>query len=250
MSMSCNSLFKAWRLPWRGGVLASSLLLLGASLPAEAAQEMATLQPIEAQESVKLDFVPPEPGTYELLRIMRAADGDVLDIDGQSQRLDRYTGGKLTLLSFIYSTCADPSGCPYAYMVFHALKNRIERDPGLHGKVRLVSLSFDPKRDTPEVLKLYAGDHALPNQPVEWNFLTTTGIDNLVPILEDFGQDVFVQLDPATGKPLGSFSHVLKVFLIDREHVVREIYTTVYLQPDMLYNDILTLMLEPGAKAR
>ena len=75
-------------------------------------------------------------------------------------------------------------------------------------------------------------------------------IDNLVPILEDFGQDVFVQLDPATGKPLGSFSHVLKVFLIDREHVVREIYTTVYLQPDMLYNDILTLMLEPGAKAR
>ncbi len=219
-------------------------------MSSRAAPEAGTLQPIETQESVKLDFVPPEPGTYELFNIMRAADGEVLDIDGKRQRLNRYTGGKLTLLSFIYSTCADPNGCPYAYMVFHALKNRIEKNPALHGKVRLVSLSFDPQRDTPEVLKLYAGDHALPNQPVEWDFLTTASVDQLVPILEDFGQDVFIQLDPATGKALGSFSHVLKVFLIDREHAVREVYTTVYLQPDMLYNDILTLMMEPGAEAR
>lgn len=248
--MSCDSPFKAWRLPWRGGVIAAILLLLGVSMTTRAAQEMATLQPIDARESVKLDFLPPEPGTYELFNIMRAADGDVLDIDGQPRRLDRYTGGKLTLLSFIYSTCADPSGCPYAYMVFHSLKNRIEGNPALRDKVRLVSLSFDPQRDTPEVLKLYAGDHALPGQPVEWNFLTTASIDRLVPILEEFGQDVFIDLDPATGKALGSFSHVLKVFLIDRDHVVREVYTTVYLQPDMLYNDILTLMLEQGEKTQ
>lgn len=217
---------------------------------AQAAPETGTLRAIETQQTATLDYVPPEPGTYELFEIMRAADGAVLDVDGHPRRLDRYTGGKVTLLSFIYSTCADPSGCPYAYMVFHALKNRIEKDPRLRGKVRLVNLSFDPKRDTPEVLKLYAGDHALPDQPVEWDFLTTASIDQLLPILDDFGQDVFIQLDPATGKPLGSFSHVLKVFLIDRDHVVREVYTTVYLQPDVLYNDILTLILEQDVKPR
>lgn len=244
--MSCNAVFKAWRLPLRGGVFAFGLLCLGVSAPAASAS--GTLQPIETQNTVSLEFTPPAPGSYELFHIMQAADGEVLDIDGKRQRLARYTGGKLTLLSFIYSTCADPNGCPYAYMVFHNLKTRIENEPRLHGLVRLVSLSFDPKRDTPEILKLYAGDNALPDQPVEWDFLTTESVDSLVPILEDFGQDVFIQLDPATGKSLGSFSHVLKVFLIDRDHVVREVYTTVYLQPDMLYNDILTLLMEQGAK--
>ena len=246
MSIFCNALFQALRLPLRGGVFASCLLLHGSAADTQAGPVAGTLRPIATQNVVKLDFVPPAPGTYELQHIMQAADGEVLDIDGNHQRLARYTGDKVTLLSFIYSTCADPNGCPYAYMVFHSLKTRLERDARLRGKVRLVSLSFDPKRDTPQMLKLYAGDNALPNQPVEWDFLTTDTLKTLLPILDDFGQDVFMQLDPVTKQPLGSFSHVLKVFLIDRNHVVREVYTTVYLQPDMVYNDIITLLLEQG----
>jgi hypothetical protein len=38
--------------------------------------------------------------------------------------------------------------------------------------------------------------------------------------------------------------HVLKVFLIDPRGIVREIYTTSYLFPDVLLNDIETLRLE------
>lgn len=197
-------------------------------------------------DSNSMEFEPPKPGSYELFHIMTAANGKVLDINNRSKNLSQFTGGKVTLLSFIYSSCADPNGCPYAYVVFHNLKNRLEREPKLHGKVRLVSLSFDPKRDTPEMLKLYAGDNALPNQPVQWDFLTTRSYRDLMPILDDFGQDVFVEVDPATQKPLGTLSHVLKVFLIDQDHVVREVYTTIYLQPEMVYNDILTLLLEQG----
>lgn len=242
MALFCNVLLKPRRIPFGGSGFFACLMLCLSGLNATAGE----LKPIENQNSVEIGFVPPVAGSYELLHIMTAADGDVLDIEGQRQRLHRYTGGKVTLLSFIYSTCADPSGCPYAYMVFHNLKTRLERDAGLHDKVRLVSLSFDPKRDTPQMLKLYAGDNALPNQPVEWDFLTTASLRELLPILDDFGQDVYLELDPATGKPLGSMSHVLKVFLIDRDQVVREVYTTVYLQADIVYSDILTLLMEQG----
>ncbi len=242
MALLCHGLLKSRRIPFGGGGFFACLMLSLLGLTATAAE----LKPIESQNVVEIGYVPPAAGSYELQQIMTAADGDVLDIEGQRQRLHRYTGGKVTLLSFIYSTCADPSGCPYAYMVFHNLKTRLERNARLHDKVRLVSVSFDPKRDTPQMLKLYAGDNALPNQPVEWDFLTTASLRELLPILDDFGQDVYLELDPATGKPLGSMSHVLKVFLIDRDHVVREVYTTVYLQADMAYNDILTLLMEQG----
>lgn len=235
------------RLSFGGGVFFPRLffcLLIGFALGAHAGE----LKPISAAPIEEPGFIPPPPGTYELQHIMKAGEGRVLDIAGAPRKLSEFTGGKVTLLSFIYTTCADPNGCPYAYMVFHNLQNRLERDARLHGKVRLVSLSFDPKRDTPQMLRLYAGDNAKPGQPVEWDFLTTAGIPDLLPILDDFGQDVFLEIDPVSKAHLGTYSHVLKVFLIDGKHTVREVYTTVYLQADMVYNDILTLLMEEGLK--
>ena len=37
---------------------------------------------------------------------------------------------------------------------------------------------------------------------------------------------------------------MLKVFLLDERAVVREIYTTAYLYPEVIMNDIKTLRLE------
>lgn len=240
---------KVLRPPFGGAVFFLGCLLICWTFPAMAAQETKPAPGTMSEPGMaELDFAPPPAGSYELQYIMPAADGEVLDTEGNRRRLSEFTGGKVTLLSFIYSTCADPKGCPYAYLVFHNLKTRIGLDPRLHGKVRLASLSFDPKRDTPQMLKLYAGDHVQPCQPVEWNFLTTASLKQLIPILDDFGQDVFIDIDPKTKEPVGTLSHVLKVFLIDHNHVVREIYTTVYLHPDMVFNDILTLLMEQGLK--
>ncbi len=232
------------RLPGRGGLFFLMLwLLLNAGVVCAADRPESAVE-----SSALLEFVPPAPGAYELQHIMAATNGRVLDIDGSVHELSEFTGGKITLMSFIYSSCADPSGCPYAYVLFHQLQTRLERDPRLAGQVRLVSLSFDPKRDSPEALALYAGDNAKAGRPVEWKFLTTGSVQELLPILDGFGQDVFLDLDPATGQRRGTYSHVLKVFLIDRGRTVREVYTTAYLMPDMVYNDILTLLMEAGLK--
>jgi protein SCO1 len=191
--------------------------------------------------AVTMDFVPPSPGTYALNAIMPAPDGPVLDRHGRRRPLARFIAGKITLLGFIYTSCADPRGCPLTAQVFHTVRHRVSEDSDLRARVRLVSLSFDPARDTPAVMRHYAAE--VPDNGVEWAFLTTERPRTLVPLLDGFGQDVRFELD-AHGRPAGSLAHVLKVFLIDTRGVVREIYTTSYLYPEVILNDIKTLRLE------
>ena len=187
--------------------------------------------------SSDLEFVPPPPGSYQLQRIMPAPEGRVLDVDGRAARLSWYLHDRITLLGFIYTTCADPDGCPLAYRVFDALKEAIADTPRLHGQVRFVTLSFDSARDTPEAMRRYAGSRLVESDAgLRWYFLTTRSAKELHPLVEGFGQEV-----TRSGREL---SHVLKVFLIDRAGDVREIYSSNFLHPQSVLNDIETLLLE------
>jgi protein SCO1/2 len=199
----------------------------------------------EAAPLPALDFEPPAPGTYTLHRIMAAPDGEVLGVDGRPQRLSRYTRERITLLGFIYTTCVDPEGCPLAYRVFDALKQSIAARPALRDQAQLVTLSFDPARDTPAVMQRYAGSRVKEDDSgVRWYFLTTRSARELMPLVEGFGQDVRWTIDRSSGQPRRELSHVLKVFLIDRAGFVREIYSSTFLHPKTVLNDIETLRLE------
>jgi protein SCO1/2 len=193
-----------------------------------------------------VDFVPPEPGTYRLHRIMRAPEGRVLTVDGRLASLSRFTRERITLLGFIYTTCINPEGCPLAYRVFHRLKDEIQAAPTLAGKVQFVTLSFDPAHDSPAVMKHYAGSQVEEAGGLRWYFLTTRSVEDLLPLVEGFGQDVRYSVDSSTGRPVRQLSHVLKVFLIDRSGYVREIYTSTFLYPQTIMGDIQTLLLEGG----
>jgi protein SCO1 len=198
----------------------------------------------QAAEPVRMDFVLPEPGTYELQRIMRAPDGPVLTVEGRLDKLSRFTRDRITLLGFIYTSCTDPQGCPLAYQVFDRLKEEIQATPALKDKVQLVTLSFDPARDSPSVMKRYAGSQLEDEGGLRWFFLTTPSVRELLPLVEGFGQDVQYTVDKSTGRPVQQLSHVLKVFLIDRSGYVREIYTSTFLHPRAIIGDIKTLLME------
>jgi protein SCO1 len=192
-----------------------------------------------------LDYEPPAPGTYTLHRIMPAPDGEVLGLDGRPQRLTGFTRERITLLGFIYTTCVDPDGCPLAYRVFDTLRTAVGAAPFLRDKVRLVTLSFDPERDTPAAMRAYAGDRATERGGVPWHFLTTRSRRALAPLLEGFGQDVRSTQSLSGGRSQREVSHVLKVFLIDRDGFVRELYSSTFLHPRTVLNDIETLLLSP-----
>jgi cytochrome oxidase Cu insertion factor (SCO1/SenC/PrrC family) len=190
----------------------------------------------------------PEPGSYRLERIMRAPDGLVLESDGSLHRLSEFTTGEVTLFSFIYTYCTDPRGCPLAYETMHKLKASIGAEAALRGKVRFVSMSFDPEYDTPAAMRSYGGADAQDRSALRWHFLTARNGAELAPLLDGFGQDLRLATQPA-GQRAPVFSHVLKVYLIDRSGTVREIYSTSFLNPAVVFNDIRTLVLEeqPGA---
>ena len=213
-----------------------ALFLCGHPVERAAAHEVAV--------PARLDFVAPRPGTYVLQKIMRAPEGTVLDTNGNRKKLSAFTTGKVTVLSFIYTTCTDANGCPLALAILHDLRQQLEKTAEIRDKIRLVSLSFDPVHDTPDVMRLYGGNSASSSGGLPWHFLTTPSMKELAPLLDGFGQDVSITDDPAPGKSPRVYAHVLKVFLIDRKSQIREIYTTSFLLPQMMINDIKTLLLE------
>lgn len=191
-----------------------------------------------------LPYAAPVPGSYRLPILGRAADGRVADSDGTSTSLHQTFGDHVVLLSFIYSTCSDVNGCPLAMTVFQKLKNRLLETPELAGRVRLITFSFNPEHDTPEVLARYAEGFRQPG--FDWRFLTTRSEDELKPILQAYQQPVEQEVD-AVGRRTGAYSHLLRVFLIDRQQRIRNIYTASVLHPELVLADIRTLLQESPA---
>lgn len=206
---------------------------------------------VEAQARLITDeddgirFQVPRPGTYRLPVIKRAVDGIVLGTDGGARRLLKVMSGRVALLSFIYTRCSDEKGCPLATATFLEIEDTMTRQPKLTDALRLVSLSFDPVHDTPAEMAAYAGEDpkaGAPSAPA-WSFLTTASKADLDPILAGYGQSVVPEMD-GNGAPTGVFSHLLKVFLIDRQGRVRNIYSTAFLYPELVMADVKTLLME------
>lgn len=193
------------------------------------------------------DYTPPEPGSYQLPVIKPAADGAVLTADGKAARLRDITTGQVTLLSFIYTRCADPRACPMATGALALIHEISTKDPELASDLRLVTFSFDPAHDTPRVMAEYAERVRPGGKGSEWVFLTTRDTDELEPILSAYGQRVDRKKN--TLDPFGPFYHIVRVFLIDSKGMVRNIYAFGMLDPRLVITDVRTLLMEDHAKA-
>jgi cytochrome c peroxidase len=190
-----------------------------------------------------LAFTPPKAGTYQLPPLGVAADGPVVASNGEPTRLHHLLGGKITILSFIFTRCSDVNGCPLATYVLRNVQDRVAADPTLRDEVRLVSMSFDPAYDTPATLDAYAARFRKPG--FDWRFVTCRNEAELAPVLDAYGQSVVPDVDES-GNRLGSMSHILRVYLIDRERRIRNIYSVSFLHADVVANDVRTLLIEDG----
>lgn len=184
-----------------------------------------------------LQFPAPEAGSYSLPSLGLAADGELVDSLGEAVSLHRLYSGKMVVLSFIYTSCPDVNGCPLATFVLSQVQERLASQENLKHDVRLISVSFDPVNDSPEVMADYG--RAFRRHDIDWRFLTTDSDDSLAQVLEDYDQAVIRDVDP-DGNPVGTMSHILRVFLIDANKNIRNIYSPSFLHPDILLADILT----------
>lgn len=192
----------------------------------------------------------PTAGTYKLQRIFKAPNSWVLEHSRWwPQSLSKFTSGKVTLLSFFYSTCRDPQGCPVVWSTFESVHADVQEREDLHGKVRLVLISLDPRIDTPQQLEFFSLARRATQKIAPWHFLTTWSDHYIGDILDRFGQAAGRDLD-ANGNLQLTISHQIKFFLIDESSWVREIYAGGFADPAVIENDIRTLLMEAGKLPR
>jgi len=210
-----------------------TLLVLAGTLPAVADSDA--------------DYEAPVPGTYVLPVIKPAGDGEVIDSQNHSLHLRELTHGRVTVMSFIYTRCAATKACPYATGVLMQLHQQSQNDPALAKGMRLVSMSFDPVADTPERMAAYSTLARTQRPAAEWQFVTTRSQAQLQPILDSYGQAVNKRSNPKD--PQGPLYHILRVFLIDADGNVRNIYSSDTLDPRLVLADVKTLLGE-GVKSQ
>jgi len=231
--------------------LASVLVLSGCSrkgAEAEAGDGARVELPEQAMgRTSEYDYDPPVPGTYRLPRIRTAAGGRILGPGGRRRDLGELLDGRITILSFVYTRCADPRACPYATGVLSDVHRISEQDPVLAKNLQLLTFSFDPEHDTPQVMQDYAENLRTEGLGADWFFLTTEGPEELAPILDGYGQVVDAKKN--ANDPLGPYYHTLRVYLIDPNRAVRNIYSFGMLDPRLLLADVRTLLLERNSAA-
>jgi protein SCO1 len=188
------------------------------------------------------DYDPPVPGSYSLPVVKPAADGTLLDSNNKPVNLRDLTHGRITVLSFIYTRCAAPKACPYATGVLSQLHDLSAKDKALAKDMRLVSISFDPEYDTPQRIATYSENVREEKSGCEWHFITAKSRLQLGPILAAYDQAVDKR--PNEADPQGPLYHTVRVFLIDREGRIRNIYSSGTLDPRLVLADVKTLLLD------
>lgn len=219
---------------------------LGMLASGEQNQKANALPELALGRTVLHDYDPPKPGSYELPAIKLAADGAILGEDGKAHRLREMFDGKISVLAFIYTRCTDPRACPYATRVLYQLHQVSGEDPVLAKNLHLVTMSFDPAHDTPEVMSKFKNRYEPERPGAKWSYLTTQRAEDIKAILDAYGQAVDRKKN--ANSESGPFFHQLRVYLVDRKGMIRNIYSYELLDPRLVVTDIRTLLLEEQAK--
>lgn len=140
----------------------------------------------------------------------RLPDADLLTHADTTLRLSDLRGRRV-LVSFIYTRCPIPDFCPRMSRQFAQLQPTLDTLAG--PPVHLLSISFDPTNDTPEVLRSYADRHT--DDLSNWTFATgdTTTVRRLA---DQFG--IFYKTDA------DQILHNLVTVLVDSSGKVLQIW--------------------------
>src|SRR5690606_30162764 len=141
------------------------------------------------------------------------------DQDGRKVTPENYRG-KALAITFIYRECPLPEYCIKMSQNFSKLALELNNDPALRDKVRLLTISFDPARDTPEKLREYGiGYLGNPEKPGFTVWQIAVGSDAEVRKIADFfGLKYEVEENDKT-----QFNHSLVTAVIDPEGKVAKI---------------------------
>lgn len=146
------------------------------------------------------------------------------NVNGQRYSLQSL-GKKVKLVEFIFLNC--PDICPTTTMNMVKMQEELKKRNLFEKDVWFVGISFDPERDTPELIRKYADKMGIDWRG--WSFYRDSEKE-IQKVLQDY--KIF-----ADKQPDGYYVHPTKsLFLIDKNNNIRKIY---YMGDQMNNEEIL-----------
>lgn len=158
--------------------------------------------------------------------------------DGKPIRLSQYRGKSLAL-TFIYTRCPDPTQCSLMSSNFAAIDKELTKEPTVANKTHLLSITFDPEYDTPQVIRSYGASHTGRYSDEgfkHWEFATGTA-EQVKGVAEYFGVRSFK--DSTTGKE--ELIHSLRTAVIDPQGKLVKLYRGNEWKPTEITADLKSL---------
>jgi protein SCO1/2 len=173
----------------------------------------------EAARNERLPVIGPAPGF------------SLVSQDGRPMGLADLRG-KVVAVTFIFASCTDT--CPLLTDKMARIQDELGARFG--SEIAFVSITVDPERDGPDVLKRYARSFGA--NLTGWTFLTGSP-QAIADVTKRYG--VFVSR-PAAG---GDIEHTFLTSLIDPHGMMRVQYLGVRFDPQEFRRDLLELVDEP-----
>lgn len=173
-------------------------------------------------------------GSSKLPNLYRAENFTLTNVTTNKQGSLQELGNRVKLVEFLYVNC--PDICPATTYNMAIIQDDLKKK-NLFGKdVVFAGITFDPVRDTPEILRDYAAQ--MKADPSGWFFYRGTE-QEAMKTAEDYKVLVEKQAD-------GTFVHSTRaLLLVDRNNNVRKIYKMgADMNNQEIYQDIVTLTKE------
>jgi protein SCO1/2 len=173
----------------------------------------------EAADRVSED--PPLP------KIAPAPEFTLTSQDGTPVNLVDFRG-KVVAVTFIYTLCTDT--CPVLTPMMSFVQDRLGRDFG--AKIAFISITVDPERDTPQVLKEYA--QAFGADLGGWAFVTGAP-ETIREVTRRYGVFAAKTAD-------GDVDHSFLTSIVDPRGILRVQYLGARFDPEDFRRDLLSLV--------
>jgi protein SCO1/2 len=185
------------------------------SLPKEANDYL--LEDVRITDESRRGQVKAPAAPHMLMPGERVPDIALVNQDGKTIHLSDFAG-KALLVTFIYTRCPMPNFCPRLSSQFARIHDELKTKPDDYNKTHLLSISIDPKYDTPSVLRKY-GLAYLDDESgfSHWDFASTNPTD-----LGHLGQAFGLQYEEQGNQ----ISHTMNIVLIAPNGTVAKFWAT------------------------
>lgn len=156
--------------------------------------------------------------------------------DSVTINFPKHYSGRILLVSFIFTNC--PDICPLTTHNLQLIQQKVRENK--IGNVAFAAISFDPERDTPTILKQYAG---IRNLDLSNYNLFSGNREKIKSLMETF-HIVAIPSDTTftdDKEPVYFFTHTDRITLVDQDQNIRKSYRGSEINLDEIINDIKNL---------